>query len=165
MDDDIENIIKKEGEVNLKDLFGHGFAHCRLNKSTLWGIPLSENKFFMKDTISTTLKYIGAVYGVITTPDAKKIEVKQDQWEDFIFTMKHFKLNGVVVRFDGYGIKSKWYNPEGGLCSYLGGKTERMKMLNETAKEVLENYPKMCSLYLKAGDIPNLRLNYRYKNN
>jgi len=167
LDDDIEEILEKEKNrcQNFNDLFLKGFDTCIEENATLWGIPLVDNHFFMKNTISTNLKYIGAVYGVILTQEAKKIEVDIDQWEDYLLSVEHFNLDKKVIRLNNYGIKSKWYSADGGICSAMGGKENRINMLDESAKELCRKYPNAMKVYYKKDGLPNIRLNWRYKVN
>jgi len=167
LDDDIEDILNKDTKtcLDLNKLFIEGFEKCETEEATLWGIPLVDNYFFMKDNVSTNLKYIGAVYGVVITPETKKIKVDVNQWEDYIFSIEHFLKDGKVIRFNNYGIKSKWYNPNGGICSFMGGKENRLQILDESAKDLERKYPKACKVYYKKDGTPNLRLNHRFKCN
>ena len=167
LDDDIEKIFDKSSDDKVvKDLdsfFANGFKYCYNNNATLWGIPLIDNLYFMKDTISTNLKYIGAVYGVILTQEVKDIEVDVDQWEDYVYSIEHFKLDKKVVRLNNYGIKSNWYNKNGGICSAMGGKENRLNMLEASADVICDKYKGFVSKYYKKDGLVNLRLNYRVK--
>ena len=165
LDDDIENVLEKETKevVDLNKFFCTGFERCHQEKATLWGIPLVDNYFFMKNNVSDNLKYIGAVYGVVINQNTKNIKVFENQWEDYIFSIEHFLKDGKVIRFNNYGIKSKWYNHDGGICSFMGGKQNRLQILEESAKALEEKYPKACKVYYKKDGTPNLRLNHRFK--
>jgi len=167
LDDDIEKIYDKSSDnKEVKDLdsfFANGFKHCYNNNATLWGIPLIDNLYFMKDNVSTNLKYIGAVYGVILTEEVKDIEVDIDQWEDYVYSIEHFKLDKKVIRLNNYGIKSNWYNKNGGICSAMGGKENRLNMLEASADVICDKYKGFVSKYYKKDGLVNLRLNYRVK--
>ena len=165
LDDDIEKIFDKGSQtkevLDLYQFFQEGFKLCYNNEATLWGIPLIDNLYFMKDNVSTNLKYIGAVYGVILTNEVKKIEVCVDQWEDYVYSIEHFKLDKKVVRLNNYGIKSNWYNKNGGICSAMGGKEHRLAMLDASADELCQQYSGFIKKYYKKDGLVNLRLNYR----
>ena len=162
MDDDIEKVIEKgKPTCELHILFNLGFAYCEEEKATLWGIPLVDNEFYMKNDVSINLKYIGAVYGVILTPAVKEIKIDIDQWEDYLVSVEHFYIDGKVIRLNNYGIKSRWYSPDGGICSAMGGKENRMAMLEESGRALCDKYPRAMSLYYKKDGTPNIRLNHR----
>ena len=86
-----------------------------------------------------------------------------DQWEDYLLSVEHFNIDKKVIRLNKYGIKSKWYNAEGGICSAMGGKENRINMLDESAKQLCSKYPDAMKVYYKKDNLPNIRLNWRYK--
>jgi hypothetical protein len=168
LDDDMKEVLEKgEDKCNdLHKLICTGFTECIKENATLWGISYYDNKFYMKDTITTTLKYIaGGICGVIVNKDVKEFDVEIDQWEDYLFSIKHFMLDGKVIRLNKYGIVHKPYDPDGGICSAMGGRENRIKVLEESAIELCKQYPNAMKVCYNKGKLPNIRLNWRYKVN
>jgi len=148
MDDDIEYLCKLIGDklepfYNLKQFTTMAFKLCIKNKTKLWGVTAVNNPFYMKDKVSTNLKFIvGCFYGYINDKDnylrvSPELKVK----EDYELTIKHFKKFGSVIRFDGYSPKTKYYTEKGGL---QGDRDSVMS--EEAALFLLNKYPEYVSL-------------------
>ena len=117
----------------------------------------------MKDNISTNLKYcIGAFKGVILDRTRDTILCDIGHFEDFQFTFEYFLEDGVVVRFNKYGITTKYFELKGGICGSLGGMEERQKEMEENGKYMIERYGDMVKIKMKKWGT-DLRMNYRYE--
>lgn len=148
MDDDISGLYKLVGDKlklveNLDGFVKSAFMICRTNKTKLWGVTAVNNPFYMKDKVSTGLKFIvGCFYGFINDKDpfldiSKELKVK----EDYELTIKHFMKFKRVIRFDGYSPKTKYYTEPGGLQG------ERNKQDSEEAASfLLQKYPEYVRL-------------------
>lgn len=148
MDDDIEYLCKLNGDkleafYNLKQFVAMAFKLCIKNRTKLWGVTAVNNPFYMKDKVSTNLKFIvGCFYGFINDKDkylrvSPELKVK----EDYELTIKHYKKFGSVVRFDGYSPRTKYYTEKGGLQG------DRDSVMSEEASLFLLNkYPEYVSL-------------------
>ena len=132
------------------------------------GIAPYENSFFYKNTITDTLKYIPGGFQVIRISDRTPISVSYKHFEDYIYCMEYFLRDKKVVRFNNYGIKTKLFNPVGGICEYYDGLEKRIADADNIADEICNKYDGMCKKYLKkkSSRVPecyNLKLNYHFK--
>ena len=109
------------------------------------------------------MKYVcGAFCGEIIDRDKHQIHCDVDHFEDFQFTMEHFLRDGGVVRFNGIGLKTKYFETKGGICESLGGLDNRKKQMDENAIYMKERYGDMCRVtHKKFGT--DLRLNHFFK--
>lgn len=166
IDDDINEIRRgkeslKEGE--LYDLIVLMYETAKKEKMGLVGICGFHNHYFLKDNITKNLKLLpGGFCGILEPKRYSVIECTIGHGEDYEFSIKHFIRDGGVIRLNNYGLKTKYYNEEGGICLDMGG----LKQRNEKAKENLEKlvslYPKMCCLIRKKEKY-DLRLNHRFR--
>ena len=84
-------------------------------------------------------------------------------FEDMLFTCEYFLEDDVVVRFNKYGITTKYFELKGGICGDLGGMKERQKEMEENAEYMLDRYGDMLKLKMKKWGA-DLKFNYTYKN-
>jgi hypothetical protein len=147
MDDDVESIdlsmsieFKKH---NLDYFIRKAFEECLKYHAFIWGVYPVFNPFFRKTKheMSTDLKYIvGAFYGIINRPKLKSIELtitkENGQKEDVERTIKYFINDGIVIRFNKIGFKTKYYGREGGLGRF----EDRMKPMKDACKKLEEKY-------------------------
>ena len=166
MDDDIENINDMGNTIHqpFLNLVEDFFIETLKRKLRLFSINLCNNPFYMKDQITTTLRYCcGGFQGLIIDKSKPTIFCDVGHFEDFQFTMEHFLQDGGVVRFDRYGITTKNYEKKGGICENLGGLEARQKEAEVNAKYLVERYEGMCRIKMKKIGY-DLRLNHCYKN-
>ena len=101
----------------LEDLHGFvkkAFAITKSSKLNLWGISPFHNTFYLKDSITTTLKYIaGCCCGEIIDRNKHDIYTDVDHAEDFLFTMEHFIRDNGVIRFNKIAIITKYFEQVG----------------------------------------------------
>tara|TARA_R110000823_G_scaffold170502_1_gene303078 strand:- start:50 stop:793 length:744 start_codon:yes stop_codon:yes gene_type:complete len=150
-DDDIEKIEKLviiDGKKklqpidNLRLLIEDGFRLCKEKGMKNWGIYPARNGFFMKDTVSTDLKYIiGALTGVINDRECEKRIVSHG--EDYERTIKYYLKYGGVIRFNNITIKTKYF-AKGGICASMND--EREKHIDEQLYILQKEYPDMMTL-------------------
>ena len=121
-DDDIEEVQKKISEQKLgrvedleNEIILKGFEECQKVGAKTFGIYAAANAYFMKERIYTKLCYIiASMFGVIVQHNDDLIRVT-NHGEDYEYSIRQYILNGSVVRFDNYTVKSKYYGEEGGL--------------------------------------------------
>ena len=150
-DDDIEKIEKLviiddkkklQPIDNLRLLIEDGFRLCKEKGMKNWGIYPARNGFFMKDTVSTDLKYIiGALTGVINDRECEKRIVSHG--EDYERTIKYYLKYGGVIRFNNITIKTKYF-AKGGICASMND--EREKHIDEQLYILQKEYPDMMTL-------------------
>ena len=165
IDDDLTKFTKmgKPIEGDFLELMESFFEETQKRNARLWAVNALNNDFFMKDKISTNLKYcIGAFQGLILDRSKPVIFCDVGHFEDFQFTLEHFIEDEAVVRFDGYGITTKYFELKGGICGQLGGLKNRQKEMQENAHYMKERYGDMCKIKIKKFGY-DLRLNSFYK--
>lgn len=144
MDDDIKAFIEfdpntKRHEkplISLKRIIERGFAEAEKHKARLWGIYATPNGFFMKDTVSTDLKFIvGCFWGMINP--GKEVHLDFSEKDDYLRTLLFYEKDGVVVRLNFVAPKTGYYKTPGGLQT-----NDKRKENQEVAvKELLRRYP------------------------
>ena len=164
-DDDVESIdlslSPKFKNHNLDYFIKDAFHECRENHSYIWGVYAVFNPFFRKTKaeMSTELKYIvGAFYGIINRPNEKKVQLtitkENGQKEDVERTLKYFINDGIVLRFNRIGFKTKYYGKEGGLGQF----EERLEPMKEACKKLEEKYSEYGHTKVRSNGMSELVL-------
>ena len=170
LDDDIEefNVLDDNGKMkpveDFLEVVSYMFNHTKSLGFRLFAPSAYNNSFFMKDRVSTNLKYcIGAFQGLVIDKTKPLLHTDIDHFEDFLFTIEHFLEDGGVVRFEKYAIKTKYFELKGGICGSMGGLANRQINMKENAKYMVDRYGEdICRVKMKNWGA-DLRLNYRYK--
>lgn len=154
IDDDIED-IDFNGFDSLDDFFIAAFQKCIDNTAYLWGVYPVWNPFFReKKSMTTHLSFIcAAFYGFINRPNLIEIECGE-QKEDVERSIKIFLNDGIVLRFNHIGYKTKYYANSGGLGNFdsrLNDSIINTKLLNE-------KYPDITSIKIKKNAMHELVL-------
>jgi hypothetical protein len=129
MDDDLEEI----DVPNLKEFIKNAFIQCRKKGAYLWGVYPIWNPFFRNKSDTTCLNFcIGCFYGIINRHDhdLNIVISKQGNKEDVERSIRYFIKDGIVLRFNKVGVKTKFFSMGG-----IGIKKERM---DEIQKETME---------------------------
>jgi len=161
IDDDVEGLFKSKGPtklVQIKDVdgfFKEAFEKLRKDGLFIWGIYPVRNPFFMKDKVTTDLKFIiGTMYGFINRHDPKlqpSSSIKEK--EDYETSILYYLKDGGVVRYNNVTIKTK-FHAEGGL-----GKTEgRFQANKEAAAYLAKTYPDLVSVFHRGNGMAEIRL-------
>ena len=164
-DDDVKKIdltlsprFKKKG---LHNFFKDAFNDCMKYKSFIWGVYPVYNPYFRKDKVelSTSLKYIvGAFYGIINRPNLSSIKLiitrKNGQKEDVERTIKYFKNDGIVLRYNKVGFETKYYGKDGGLGTFEA----RLKPMKEASEKLKKIYPEYGEIKVKKTGMTEFRL-------
>jgi hypothetical protein len=145
LDDDIESIdLSLTQFTSLEEFIQHAFSECIKQKSYIWGVYAVHNPFFRKARaeVVTGLNFIiGAFYGIINRPTCNAIKLEVSKIigikEDVERTLKYFLLDGIVLRFNKIGFKTKYYGKEGGLGNFK----DRLEPAREISKLLKEAYP------------------------
>ena len=167
IDDDIESIVDHYGMPltgeRIYALILKGFQECESKGLSLWGICGFHNPFYLRDKVTTDLKFIiGNFFGTIQTLSKPTIECPYSLLEDYYFSCKHFLRDGGVLRYMGFGTKTKFAKNEGGLQSRFT-KEKRLTTEEIIIKSMLVEFPSgMISVRPKVRGI-NLVLNRHYK--
>ena len=148
IDDDISKFEQKQDtktiEAFLYDIIIEGFKETQERNLKYWGINNLTNGLFLKDEITTKLKYIqGGFCGEIITKDVMDEPPKTtiDHYEDYDFNLQYYLRDKGVVRLNHYCLKTKpWRN--GGINASLGGLEKRKETMENNGKFLVEKYGK-----------------------
>lgn len=140
MDDDIDSV--DTGEMVLDDFIKFAFKECECKRAYIWGVYPVFNPFFREKQkpVSTCLNYIvGAFYGIINRLDEPELELTRDDSakEDVERSIKYFIRDGVVLRFNRVGFKTKYYNTVGGLGNF----ESRLEPMRVASLKLQAQYP------------------------
>ena len=168
MDDDLEMVKDLHGkEINVKDFFQEFFKKLEEYNLYFGGLGLCANPFFLKDTWTSTLKYVsGAVQFVRIDKSRDKIDCRYRHFEDFCYNILYYKRDSGILRYNGFAPSTKNYNPIGGIASEVGGMDKRLDC-EKIADEIIDRFGNKCvSKYFKkksarGPECFNLRLNWR----
>ena len=155
-DDDIESIDLSLSPLfkthSLDFFFKDAFEKTKEMNAYIWGVYPVFNPFFRKprEEISTCLNYIvGAFYGIINRPQNSKIKLvltkENGQKEDVERTIRYFKEDGIVVRFNKIGFVTKYYGKTGGLGTF----EERLKPMLEASQRLKKEFPEYGEISTK----------------
>jgi len=167
IDDDIEDIVDHYGiplsGERIYALIFKGFEECESKGLSLWGVSGFHNAFYLRDKVTTDLKFIiGNFFGTIQKENKPPIECPYSLLEDYYFSCKHFLRDGGVLRMMGYGTKTKFAKNAGGLQTRYT-KEKRLTTEELIIKSMLIEFPSgMMSVRPKVRGI-NLVLNRHYK--
>jgi len=159
MDDDIKGFLefdekmprKEKPLVNLEKIIQRGFQECKKANCRLWGVYPVPNGFFMKDKVTTDLKYIIACFEGFFNPGTKgpkgvKIN-KMGHKDDYESSIQFYKKDGAVVRLNFVAPKTAYYTEPGGLQEFKNT-IRSPKGILEGAKWIVKTYPEFAKLNL-----------------
>jgi hypothetical protein len=163
-DDDVESVdlslSKFKGE-SLDHFFQEAFKTTKEHGAYMWGVYPVFNPYFRtaRKEVTTCLTYIvGAFYGVINRPDNKNLKLtltaENGQKEDVERTIKYFKEDGVVIRFNRVGFITKYYGKTGGLGTF----DERLKPMKDASDLLKKTYPEYGDVVSKKTGMTEFRL-------
>ena len=172
MDDDLEMVKDLHGkEINVKDFFENFFKKLEEYNLYFGGVPLCSNPFFLKDTWTSTLKYVsGALQFIRVDKSREKIDCRYRHFEDFCYDILYYKRDSGILRYNGASPITKNYNPIGGICDEIGSLEKRLDC-EKIADEIIDRFGNKCvSKYFKkksarGPECWNLRLNWRVSPN
>lgn len=173
IDDDISKFEQKDNtktkEAFLYDIIIEGFKETQERNLKYWGINNLTNGLFLKDEITTKLKYIqGGFCGEIITKDVMDEPPKTtiDHYEDYDFNLQYYLRDKGVVRLNHYCLKTKpWRN--GGINASLGGLEKRKETMENNGKFLVEKYGKALIQLVerKWGKEPVLNWRHNFQEN
>tara|TARA_R110000824_G_scaffold160903_2_gene335877 strand:+ start:97 stop:915 length:819 start_codon:yes stop_codon:yes gene_type:complete len=114
---DIQKTNKLYPMEDMDKFFKEAYTRLIDNKSYIWGIYPVHNAFFLSDKITTDLRFlVGPMFGKINrhNPD---LLLELDEKEDVERTLRHYKLDGSVIRYWNVTIKTNYYKNKGGMQS------------------------------------------------
>lgn len=170
VDDDIYDIRQRNAADKLEPFTGtldelvtEAFTLCEQSGAKLWGINPVNNGYFMKDYSVIGLRYIcGNFYGnyagdpAIIGPERPSSISSGDDYET---TFRSYLQNGSVVRVEYLTPITKYFAP-GGIDAELKdrGVANRQDEHDAELRAIIERYPDLAGLQIKAGGITNIRV-------
>ena len=158
IDDDVEGLFKKRGPKGLDRIrdvdafFKAAFGTLEKEGLYLWGVYPVRNPFFMKDGVSTGLKFIiGALHGYIVRHDKDLETSVPGAKEDYEQSILYYRKDGGVVRFNDVGIKTNFL-VKGGLGP------DRFAIYKKTAAYLVRTYPDIVSVFHRKNGMTEVRL-------
>jgi hypothetical protein len=156
MDDDIE-AIDLDAFSTLTELIETAHKECLARGAYIWSVYPVWNPYFRKtkETLSTSLKMcIGGFTGIINRPNNVELHLKwcRDR-EDVERTLRYFIHDGIVLRFNRVGYKTKFFNDGG-----LGTLKERIDRITSEVQILSDKFPLHGSIRQKK-EYPDFRLN------
>ena len=159
IDDDILDIKSKREEFVLKDFFEELFHTMEVEDTKFAGCCPYDNEFYMKQGYTTNLKYTGG-HLIAEIIRENPIEVNEEHFEDYIANIEYFKLDKKLIRFNDVYVKTKYYNPKGGIVESYGSLEQRKLDAEKLSKELEVKYKGYCKSYFKKKfQVYNLKLN------
>jgi hypothetical protein len=160
VDDDVEGLYagynnKMSRIHNIDQFIKDAFVKLEKEHLYLWGIYPVFNPFFMKNNISTGLKFIiGVMRGFINRKSAdlepsSKIKEKEDYHQSILYYLK----DGGVLRFNNVAPKTK-FHADGGL----GNNKERFENNKIAAEFLQEMYPDLVTIFHRKNGMTEIRL-------
>tara|TARA_R110001606_G_scaffold365837_1_gene520819 strand:- start:541 stop:1296 length:756 start_codon:yes stop_codon:yes gene_type:complete len=146
MDDDIDEMqINKNNKLipfySLKELSSIAQNEMNKNNTKICGIYPVANHFFMKNNISTNLKYIAAGFYFFLAEQDNRLLVELEDKEDFERSIKYFIKYNSVVRLEMITMKTKFYKGSGGLQA-----TRTEERIKKSAMYLAAKYPNYCKM-------------------
>lgn len=168
IDDDIKDICSIEerfNEIKLIDYFEECFETMIEESVKFAGFCPYDNEFFMKPGYTLTPKYTGG-HLILEIIREKPIEVYINHFEDYVANSLYYLIDRKLLRFNGTYVKTKYFNPNGGIIDYYGGLSERKAMAERLADKLKYIFKGLLTTCLnKTHDVINLKFKSSYKYN
>ena len=104
----------------------------------LWGVYPVNNPYFMTNSITKDLRFIvGPMWGKINRKD-RRLKLERNEKEDFERTLRHYKLDKAVVRFNNITISTSYYSTPGGMQAE---DKDRYKEAEKSANYLVKKFP------------------------
>jgi hypothetical protein len=109
-----------------------------------------------REEVSTCLNFIvGALYGFVNRPKLKSIGVTLTKVkEDVEASIRYFKQDGVVVRFNRVGFATKYYGCTGGTGTFEA----RLKPSLEASRALKKAFPQYGDIWTRKNGMTEFRL-------
>ena len=164
IDDDVEGLFELSGEklsrvINVDKFYQNAFSQLEKEKLFIWGIYPVHNPFFMKNKVTTDLRFIlGTMYGFINRHCMKpSLECKEK--EDVELSIKYYLKDGGVLRFNQMTVKTKFHSKGG-----LGEKSDRFKDNQYSAEYLKKKYPDLVTIFHRKNGMAEIRMARTKKN-
>jgi hypothetical protein len=152
LDDDIESLDLSLTDFQTADeFFNYAFDKCESMGSYIWGVYPVFNPFFRKPRkqVLFGLSFIiGAFYGYINRPKDADLKITLDangNKEDVERSIRYWKKDGVMIRFNHIGFKTKYYGTSGGLGTFK----ERVEPMKQSAITINKTFPDITRIKIR----------------
>ena len=164
LDDDLKDICSTDRYFDLFTFFRSMFVTMEKENVKFAGCTPHSNEFYMKEDYSTNLKYSGG-HLIAEIIREKPIIVNINHYEDYVANILYWVRDKKLLRFNNIYVKTKYYNPEGGIVETYGSLEKRKEAADHLATELEELFTKdICSKYKKKKyAVFNLRLKSQRK--
>ena len=171
IDDDIEEILIENNNKlipleKIKEFNESMFTEAEEVGAYYWSVQLHNNPYFMKKQLITGLTYInGSWTGVRIDKSLPDVRVNINHFEDYLFSILHFIRDKTVLKAGNVCLKTKCFNPKGGICKQLGGFKARQEDAFKNSFKLNGYFNKLLDLkHSKKYDVANIRLkNVKWK--
>tara|TARA_R110002074_G_scaffold249235_1_gene421107 strand:- start:5347 stop:6177 length:831 start_codon:yes stop_codon:yes gene_type:complete len=165
IDDDIEEIlIQKNNKLfpleNIKEFNESMFIEAEEIGAYYWSVQLHNNPYFMKKELIKGLTYCnGSWTGVRIDNSLPKIVTNINHFEDYLFSILHFIRDRNVLKAGNVCLKTKCFNPKGGICHQLGGFDKRQTEAFKNSIMLNGYFNKLLNIkHSVKYDVANIRL-------
>lgn len=167
MDDDLEIIMDKDDNefTDFHNFITSGFTECERVGATMFGISPLHNPFFLRNNISYRLNYIiGAFFGVIHKEEGELPYMTElEHYEDFDFCLYHYFKDKKLVRYNHLGLKTKYFEPTGGITYQMGGLQARHDYMNSHSQYMVDKWGEDAVKITKNKWGTGLKLNHNHR--
>lgn len=146
LDDDV-TLVQKDGNRvkpftgNLYELAERAFNLCDEVGAKMWGVPETDNGFFMKhQTVHGLRACTGCLMGEYG--GLPEVQSRRDHTEDLEKCLLHYIKYGGFLRLDDLTTKQKRYS-SGGVLEHLGGKESRLEVYRKSVLDMVKLYPEI----------------------
>jgi hypothetical protein len=161
IDDDVASVHEKvEKEKTLRQLknvhafFKSAFQRCENEGLYMWGIYPVLNDFYMRPGVSTDLKFIvGPMHGFINR-HSRDIMPTLPEKNDVELSILYYLKDGGVVRFNNIAVKTKYFNPNGGLGDF----NSRFQAHQKSAEALQARYQDLGYIWHRKSGMAEFRL-------
>lgn len=136
---------------SVKNIINQGKELMDKYNYNLWGMYPVPNYYFMKDNISTNLKFcIGRVFGFNNTKD---VICGDDCRDDYERSILYYERDGGIIRFNHYVCDADTYIGKGGLAE-----SRTIEKMQNSVDYMLKNYPQYVRKKTTKSKFPEIRL-------
>lgn len=168
IDDDIKEICSIDDSFiinTLIDYFSLCFEIMKNEDVKFAGFCPYDNEFYMKPGYTLTPKYTGG-HLILEIIREEPIEVYINHFEDYVANSLYYLIDRKLLRFNGTYVKTKYFNPKGGIIDYYGGLNQRKEMADRLADKISLIFKRLLQTKKnKTHDVTNLKFNSHYRFN
>lgn len=157
LDDDIDMLdLSLTNYSSAHDFFVDAFRICVRENAFIWSIYPVFNTFFRttKKPMTTCLNYmIGAFYGIINRRNCNDLFLTlsvNGNKEDVERSIKYFIKDGITIRFNKIGFKTKYYGTDGGG---LGTFNQRLEFMKQATTALNKEYPNLTKIKIRKNGL------------